>query len=89
MPALLAIGLATVPAHALTAVPSQAQDGDPGDDDGEGDVADEFGLINFGNDSDLLSNLNVCEVEVNIIAIPILDHDDESQCVTVDNDDDN
>lgn len=50
-------------------------------------VADQFGLINFGNDSDLLSNINICETEVNIIAIPILSNNDESLCVTTDNDD--
>ncbi|MFC5054987.1 hypothetical protein [Saccharothrix xinjiangensis] len=53
----------------------------------EGDVADQFGLINFGNDSDLLSNLNVCEVELNVIAIPILAQNDESLCINTDNDD--
>lgn len=53
----------------------------------EGDVADQFGLINFGNDSDLLSNINICETEVNVIAIPILAQNDESLCVATDNDD--
>jgi hypothetical protein len=53
----------------------------------EGDVADQFGLINFGNDSDLLSNLNVCETEVNVIAVPILSQNDENYCINTDNDD--
>ncbi|WP_433268438.1 hypothetical protein ACQPZF_04255 [Actinosynnema sp. CS-041913] len=53
----------------------------------EGDEADQFGLINFGNDSDLLSHLNVCNVEVNVIAVPILSHNDENECITTDNDD--
>ncbi|WP_447005632.1 hypothetical protein ACRAKI_03660 [Saccharothrix isguenensis] len=52
-----------------------------------GDYADQFGLINFGNDSDLLSNLNVCNIEVNVIAVPILSHNDENLCVNTDNDD--
>jgi hypothetical protein len=57
------------------------------DEGEEGDVADQFGLINFGNDSDLLSNINICETEVNVIAIPILAQNDESTCITTDNDD--
>jgi hypothetical protein len=52
----------------------------------EGDVADQFGLLNFGNDSDILSNLNVCETEVNVIAIPILSQNDENLCINQDND---
>ncbi|MBB5807636.1 hypothetical protein F4560_007404 [Saccharothrix ecbatanensis] len=53
----------------------------------DGDYADQFGLINFAQDSDLLSNINVCEVEVNVIAIPILSNNDESYCINTDNDD--
>ncbi|MFD7655188.1 hypothetical protein ACFV4N_14540 [Actinosynnema sp. NPDC059797] len=57
-------------------------------EEGEGgDIADQFGLINFGNDSDLLSNLNVCQLEVNVIAVPILSHNDENLCLNSDNDD--
>ncbi len=52
-----------------------------------GEVNDQFGLINFADDSDLLSNLNVCEVEVNVLAIPILSNNDESLCINTDNDD--
>ncbi len=52
-----------------------------------GDHADQFGLINFAQDSDLLSNLNVCNIEVNVIAVPILSHNDENLCVNTDNDD--
>lgn len=52
-----------------------------------GDEADQFGLVNFGNDSDLASNLNVCETEINVIAIPVLSQNDESLCATTDNDD--
>ncbi|MEU4742465.1 hypothetical protein AB0G02_18650 [Actinosynnema sp. NPDC023658] len=51
-----------------------------------GDYADQFGLINFGNDSDLLSNINICETEVNVIAIPILSQNDESLCINTDDD---
>ena len=51
-----------------------------------GDHNDQFGLINFADDSDLLSNINVCEVEVNVLAIPILSNNDESTCINTDND---
>ncbi|MEU4765555.1 hypothetical protein AB0H12_20080 [Actinosynnema sp. NPDC023794] len=57
------------------------------DDSDEDTVADQFGLINFGNDSDLLSQVNICEVEVNILAIPILSNNDENYCIATDNDD--
>ncbi|QFZ16696.1 hypothetical protein [Saccharothrix syringae] len=53
----------------------------------EGEIADQFGLVNFAGDSDLLSNLNVCEIEVNVIAVPILAQNDESYCINTDNDD--
>ncbi|MCC8245377.1 hypothetical protein [Saccharothrix luteola] len=56
------------------------------DDEEGGTYADQFGLINFGNDSDLLSQVNICEVEVNVLAIPILSNNDESVCIATDND---
>ncbi|MFI9011886.1 hypothetical protein ACIGNX_32070 [Actinosynnema sp. NPDC053489] len=52
----------------------------------DGAENDQFGLINFADDSDLLSNLNVCEVELNVLAIPILSNNDESLCINTDND---
>ncbi|MEU4742464.1 hypothetical protein AB0G02_18645 [Actinosynnema sp. NPDC023658] len=52
-----------------------------------GDTVDQFGLLNFGNDSDVASNLNVCETEVNVIGIPVLSQNDENACVNTDNDD--
>ncbi|MGM1065707.1 hypothetical protein [Saccharothrix sp. Mg75] len=53
-----------------------------------GDVSDQFGAINFGNDSDLLSQLNVCNTEVNVIAVPVLSHNDHPNlCVNTDDDD--
>ena len=62
--------------------------GEQSDDEGEeGDYNDQFGLINFADDSDLLSNLNLCELELNVIAIPILSNNDESVCINTDNDD--
>lgn len=56
------------------------------DDEGETTVADQFGLINFGNDSDLLSQVNLCSLEV-IPIIPILSENDETYCIATDNDD--
>ncbi|XVS65239.1 hypothetical protein ACQPYE_04010 [Actinosynnema sp. CA-299493] len=53
----------------------------------EGDYADQFGLVNFAQDSDLLSNINLCELEVNVLAIPILSNNDESYCINTDDDD--
>ncbi|WP_447005633.1 hypothetical protein ACRAKI_03665 [Saccharothrix isguenensis] len=86
------------PAFALAGEPHDHDDwNDPGHggahwqdwaDDDEGDHAQQFGLINFGNDSDLLSNINLCNIEVNVIAIPVLSHnDDPSLCVNTDDDD--
>jgi hypothetical protein len=56
------------------------------EDAADGAHNDQFGLINFADDSDLLSNLNVCEIEVNVLAIPILSNNDESTCINTDND---
>ncbi|MFD7655152.1 hypothetical protein ACFV4N_14355 [Actinosynnema sp. NPDC059797] len=58
------------------------------EEDEDDTVADQFGLINFGNDSDLASNINLCQIELNVIAIPVLSHnDDGSACINTDNDD--
>ena len=86
------------PAFALAGEPHEHDDhhGHDGDHGGHsqswaggdgGDVADQFGLINFGNDSDLASNLNVCQTEVNVIGVPVLSQNDESVCAATDNDD--
>ena len=52
-----------------------------------GDEVDQFGLLNFGQDSDVASNINLCEIEVNVLTIPILSNNDESTCINTDNDD--
>lgn len=52
----------------------------------EGDESNQTGLINFADDSDLLSNLNVCQIEVNVIAVPILSHNDNNICANSDDD---
>jgi len=44
----------------------------------EGDT-DQLGLINL-NDSELLSDINVCHLDVNVIAVPILSGNDEGSC---------
>ena len=54
---------------------------------GDGGVNDQFGLLNFADDSDVASNINLCEVEVNaVLGIPVLSNNDESLCLNTDND---
>ncbi|ROP38485.1 hypothetical protein [Saccharothrix texasensis] len=53
----------------------------------EGNYVDQFGLLNFAQDSDVASGINLCEVEVNILTIPVLSNNDESTCLNTDNDD--
>lgn len=56
------------------------------DDDAPG-VNDQFGLLNFADDSDVASNINLCEIEVNaVLGIPVLSNNDESLCLNSDND---
>jgi hypothetical protein len=57
-------------------------------DEGRPNTADQFGLVNFGNDSDILSNINLCQTEVNVLGFPILSQNDgkPSGCVNMDND---
>ncbi|WP_033441294.1 hypothetical protein [Saccharothrix sp. NRRL B-16314] len=43
---------------------------------------EQLGLVNL-NDSQVLSNINVCHVDVNVIAIPILSGNDEGDCTNV------
>ncbi|MFD1147112.1 hypothetical protein [Saccharothrix hoggarensis] len=43
---------------------------------------EQLGLVNL-NDSQLLSNINVCHVDVNVIAVPILSGNDEGDCTNV------
>ena len=85
--------LVGAPAFAVTGEPHEEEHGsEPGftfvnKDDGDGNVVDQFGLLNFGNDSDVASGLNVCDVEVNaVLGIPVLSNNDESLCLTSDND---
>ncbi|MFE9743481.1 hypothetical protein ACFYOT_01105 [Saccharothrix saharensis] len=53
----------------------------------DGGVNDQFGLLNFADDSDVASNINLCEVEVNaVLGIPVLSNNDESLCLNADND---
>ena len=53
----------------------------------DGGVNDQFGLLNFADDSDVASGINICEVEVNaVLGIPVLSNNDESLCLNTDND---
>lgn len=57
---------------------------------GESEQHDQLGLLNFSHDSDLLSNLNIlCNNDVNVLAIPVLQGNDTGQlCGNSDDDDD-
>ncbi|MFJ6669696.1 hypothetical protein ACIQMJ_01150 [Actinosynnema sp. NPDC091369] len=53
----------------------------------DGGLNDQFGLLNFADDSDVASNINLCEIEVNaVLGIPVLSNNDESLCYNADND---
>ncbi|GAB2990153.1 hypothetical protein [Saccharothrix stipae] len=54
--------------------------------DDEGGEVHQFGLINFADDSDVLSNINICNVEVNVLTVPILSNNDQAVCINTDND---
>ncbi|TQM81160.1 hypothetical protein FHX81_3521 [Saccharothrix saharensis] len=57
------------------------------EDGDDGDVNDQFGLLNFADDSDVAGNINICEIEVNaVLGIPVLSNNDESLCLNADND---
>jgi hypothetical protein len=57
---------------------------------GESEQHDQLGLLNFSGDSDLLSNLSIlCNNDVNVLAVPILQGNDTGQlCGNSDDDDD-
>ncbi|MEV8443198.1 hypothetical protein AB0425_37965 [Actinosynnema sp. NPDC051121] len=55
--------------------------------DDDGGVNHQFGLLNFADDSDVASNINLCQVEVNaVLGIPVLSNNDQSLCLNSDND---
>ncbi|MEU6671648.1 hypothetical protein [Streptomyces sp. NPDC046727] len=63
-------------AVAGTATTATAQDED------EPNAADESGLTSFGNESDLLSNVNVCQLETYAVAVPVISTDEsEGSCL--------
>jgi hypothetical protein len=43
----------------------------------------QVGLVNM-EDSELLSDINVCHVDVNVIAVPILSNNDSGSCANPD-----
>lgn len=52
-----------------------------------GDESNQTGLVNFADDSDVLSNINICQVEVNVIGVPVLSHNDGlNACINTDDD---
>jgi len=49
----------------------------------EYDHTHQVGLVNM-EDSELLSDINVCHVDVNVIAVPILSNNDSGVCANPD-----
>jgi hypothetical protein len=49
------------------------------------DQTHQVGLVNF-DDSDLLSDINACHLDVNVIAVPVLSGNDSGVCANVDGD---
>jgi hypothetical protein len=49
----------------------------------EYDFTHQVGLVNL-DDSEVLSDLNVCHVDVNVIAVPILSNNDSGLCANPD-----
>jgi hypothetical protein len=47
------------------------------------DLSDQVGLANL-NDSDVLSSLNACFIDVNVIAVPVLSDNDSGVCANSD-----
>ncbi|WP_434445462.1 hypothetical protein [Lentzea sp. E54] len=45
----------------------------------------QVGLVNM-EDSELLSDINICHVDVNVIAVPILSNNDSGSCANPDAD---
>ncbi len=51
----------------------------------EYDHTHQMGLVNM-EDSELLSDINVCHIDVNVIAVPILSDNDSGLCANPDTD---
>ncbi|MCG8926071.1 hypothetical protein [Lentzea sp. CC55] len=71
----------------MMGTPAFATQGDAMDD--LKDLASEYehnhqvGLINM-EDSELLSDINICHIDVNVIAVPILSNNDSGPCTNPD-----
>lgn len=50
------------------------------------DHTHQVGLVNL-NDSDILSNINLCHLDVNVIAVPVLSGNDSGVCANTEIDD--
>jgi hypothetical protein len=51
----------------------------------EVDLTDQVGVANL-SDSDVLSDLNACFIDVNVIAVPVLANNDSGVCANGDED---
>jgi hypothetical protein len=49
------------------------------------DQTHQVGLVNL-DDSDLLSDINACHLDINVIAVPVLSGNDSGVCANVDED---
>ncbi|RDI32237.1 hypothetical protein [Lentzea flaviverrucosa] len=71
----------------MMGTPAFATQGDPIED--TADLASKYdhthhvGLVNLQN-AELLSDINVCHVDVNVIAVPVLSNNDSGPCVNPD-----
>ena len=91
--AVAGLMLVAAPAFAVAGEPHEHEhghehgNGHVWQDDDRGTLNDQFGLLNFAADSDVASNLNLCQIEVNaVLGIPVLSNNDESLCLNSDND---
>ncbi|MCG8926070.1 hypothetical protein [Lentzea sp. CC55] len=47
------------------------------------DITDQVGLVDL-NDSEVLSDINACFIDVNVIAVPVLSDNDSGLCANPD-----
>jgi hypothetical protein len=63
--------------------PAFATQGEPAEIASRYDFTHQVGLVNM-DESELLSDINVCHVDVNVIAVPILSNNDGGPCLNPD-----
>lgn len=49
------------------------------------DIAEQVGVANL-NDTDVVSDLNACFIDVNVIAVPVLSDNDSGLCANAEDD---